>query len=104
MRASYGPSASCPLLANLDLSIHTPNLAALAHPGAGEAAEQEQQAEQAGEDRQHADAAHHAGVAHFQADPVVALVGVAGAYRDDARNVEIAAVVEPAGIAAGRIG
>ena len=53
------------------------NLAAFSRPRRRQRADQQQQAEQAGEHRQHADAAHHAGVAHLQADPVVALEGVA---------------------------
>src|SRR5262249_10875507 len=47
--------------------------AAFAHPGRGEAADEEQEPDQAGEHRQHADAAHDARFAHPQPDPVVAL-------------------------------
>src|SRR6202050_3787128 len=71
-------------------------LSAFARPGAGKAADQQQEPEQAGKDRQHADAAHHAGIAHFQSDPVVAAIGAAGPHRDDARHIDAVAVVASA--------
>src|SRR6516165_5256451 len=75
----------------------------LPRPGGGEAADQQQQADQAGEDRQHADAAHHARLAQLEADPVVA-VEVVGAHADDAREVDAAgaAVLDAHHVAAGR--
>src|ERR1051326_9577353 len=85
------------VLLNVDIGIGGGRaLPPLARPGAGEAAEQEEKAEHADENRQHADAAHDAGVGHLQADPAVACVGVAGAHREDARHIEAAAVVEAA--------
>src|SRR5688572_31188095 len=54
-------------------------------------------AEQAGEHRQHADAAHDGGLPHFQADPVVALVDLAGAHREHARHAAVGR--EAAGVA-----
>ena len=45
--------------------------APLSGPRGGEAADQQQQADQAGEDRQHADAAYYARLAQLEADPVV---------------------------------
>ena len=55
--------------------------APLAQPRRGEGAEQQQEADQAGEDRQHADAAHHAGIAHPDAHPAIAAEDAGGAYR-----------------------
>src|SRR5262249_60784301 len=49
--------------------------AAFAHPGGGEAADQEQEPDQTREHRQHADAAHHARLARAQSEPIVAVVG-----------------------------
>src|SRR3984957_16723513 len=83
---------------------HGLSSAAFTRPRTGEAADQQQEAEQPGKYRQHANAADHAGVAHFQADPVVTLVGIAGTYRDDARHVEAVAVIKTAGAAARGVG
>ena len=68
----------------------------LARPGAGKTAEEEQQAQKTGKHRQHADAADNARIAHFQAYPVIALVGITGAHREDARQADPAAVIKPA--------
>src|SRR5580692_2847007 len=83
---------------------HNLSSAAFARPRTGEAADQQQEAEQTGKYRQYANAADHAGVAHFQADPVVTLVGIAGTYRDNARYVEAIAVIKTARIAASSVG
>src|SRR5580658_10598273 len=83
---------------------HNVSSAAFARPRTGEAADQQQEAEEAGKYWQYANAADHAGVAHFQADPVVTLVGIAGAYRDDPRYVEAVAVIETARVAASSVG
>src|SRR6202007_2054033 len=64
----------------------------LAQPGGGERAEQQQQADQPGEDRQHADALDHAGIAHLHAHPAVAMERAGGAHRHDARQVDAVAV------------
>ena len=56
-----------------------------------------------GEHRQHADAAHDARLAHLQSDPVVAVVGVARAHADDARQMHAGAVLDPHRVAAGRV-
>src|SRR6266496_4175102 len=79
-------------------------LAAFAHPRGGESADEEQQPDQSGEYRQHADAAHHARLARAQSQPVVTVVGVARAHRDDARQMNAAAALDPYDVAARRIG
>jgi hypothetical protein len=58
--------------------------------------------EQAGEHRQHADAAHDARVAHLEADPVVAVEGVARAHRQHARHVHARGGFDAPRIAPGR--
>src|SRR5262245_18521995 len=52
--------------------------AALAHPGGGEAADQEQEPDQSAEHRQHADAAHHARLARAQSRSEERRVGKEG--------------------------
>src|SRR5262249_3465709 len=52
-------------------------LTPFAHPGRGEAADEEQKPDESSEYRQHADAAHHACLAHAHPDPVVAFEVVA---------------------------
>ena len=71
-------------------------LAALAQPGRREAADEQQQAEPAGEQRQHADATHDAGVAHLHAEPVVAVERVARAHRQQARHAHARGGLQPA--------
>jgi hypothetical protein len=61
----------------------------LAQPDPRESADQQQQPEQAGEHRQHADAAHDAGVAHLHPDPVVAVKRVARAHGASTSGVEV---------------
>src|SRR6266536_1306416 len=78
--------------------------AAFAHPGGGESAYEEQQPDQSGEYRQHTDAAYHARLARAQPQPVVTVVGVARAHRDDARQMNAAAALDPYDVAPGRIG
>src|SRR6516162_10997851 len=53
--------------------------AAFAHPGGGETSDQQQEPDQAGKHRQHADAAHHARLARAQSEPIVTVVGLARA-------------------------
>lgn len=50
-------------------------LPSLTRPGQRQRADKQKEADESGEDRKHADAAHHAQVAHLEADPVVALEG-----------------------------
>src|ERR1700691_307823 len=95
-----------PLTRSRDLSVRSgkskfARLPAFARPSAGETAEEQQETYQTGEDRQHADAAHHARIAHFQADPIIAFVGVAGAHGENARHTDAASLIETARISAG---
>ncbi|MPZ38130.1 MAG: hypothetical protein GEU95_08700 [Rhizobiales bacterium] len=62
--------------------------ASFSRPRERQRADQEHQPDCAGEDRQHANPAHHAGLAHAQADPVVATISVTRPDRDDARYVD----------------
>ena len=66
-------------------------LSPFTRPRQSQAADQQQQPEQPRKHRQYADAAHHARVAHLHAHPVVALEAIAGAHRDDARQVDVRA-------------
>src|SRR5215469_8088371 len=78
-------------------------LTALAQPGGRKSAKKQRQAEETREDRQYADTADDAAIAHPQPDPVVALEGLAAADREHPRDLDTTAtVVDPANIAAGR--
>src|ERR1700746_474497 len=67
--------------------------AAFAHPGGGETPDQQQEPEKSGEHRRPADAATRARLARAKPEPVVTVVGLARAYRDDARQMNAAAVL-----------
>ena len=77
------PATACQLL-----SQGLEDSTALAQPGDGESAEQQQQADQPGEYRQYANAPDHARVAHLDSHPAVAMEHAGRPYGDDARQVD----------------
>src|ERR1700757_5470361 len=92
---SIFPDAEGPGSQNVDSQCDSRNgkqpewqSASFAQPGGRECAEQQQQSDQPGEYRQHADAFDYAGVAHPNAHPAVAVKHAGGAHRYNTRKID----------------
>jgi hypothetical protein len=85
-----------PATAELSGARQRPSLAQVA----ARAADEQQKTDQSGKDGKHADAAHYAGFAYLQADPIVAVVGVGRVHADDPRQVYPRAILDAHRIAA----